>query len=220
MSDDNIEPCSIPLLRDNVEELNNYDDVMNSTEREERVFFKENEENREKKRQLESSDASETGDVEEGWTKVRGKGKKTCLRSEIDVNVSNHDFEIYISSKDKLPKQFALARIFQQSHITRINHVKYLTPYKVRLQLENEETMKNILEREGYIEKGWRIYKAMEVPYCYGVIKDVDLDLSEEEILNNISCPFSIKILSLKRLNRFDRDNGAEWREWSNSLIF
>ncbi|CAH0728276.1 unnamed protein product, partial [Brenthis ino] len=202
MSDDNIEPCSIPLLRDNVEDLDSYDDVMNSTEREERVFLKENEGNREKKRQLENSEESETGDAEEGWTKVRGKGKRTCLRSEIDVNVSNHNFEIYISSKDKMPKQFALARTFQQLNITSINHVKYITPYKVRLHLENEETMKNILECEELIRKGWRIYKAMELSYCYGVIRDVDLDLSEEEILNNISCPFSIEILSLKRLNR------------------
>ncbi|KAL4718616.1 hypothetical protein ACJJTC_014054 [Scirpophaga incertulas] len=59
------------------------------------------------------------------------------------------------------------------------------------------------------IEEEWtvRIQKAMEVSQTYGVIRDVDLDLSDEEVFYNISCPEPAVLISSKRLSRRSPNN-------------
>ncbi|KAF9417095.1 hypothetical protein HW555_005714 [Spodoptera exigua] len=92
---------------------------------------------------------------EEGWIEVRGsKGKK--YKSET--------IEIYISSQDKMPKQFALAKLFK------------------------EEGIKDI-------EK----------------IRDIDIDLTEDEMLKRIECTEPAQLISVQRLMRRNSD-GEGWK--------
>ncbi|CAH2096675.1 unnamed protein product [Euphydryas editha] len=101
--------------------------------------------------------------------------KKYKARTEEDI------VEIYVSSNEKMPKQFALAKILQNAGIGEIKKVKYVNPNKIRLEMNNSRDEK-IKECKEFIDRGWRIQRAMEVSLCYGVIKDVDIDLKDEDI--------------------------------------
>ena len=144
---------------------------------------------------------------EEGWTEIKGSKKKSCYGSKNSVR--EEKYEVYASSKERLPKQFALARILKENKIERIHQVKYLSPFKIRFEFECESAAQNLLMCEKLLEKGWRFQKAMQLSICYGLIKDVDLDFTDEEILSTISCPPPAKLLSFKRLDRRNRNEGG-----------
>ena len=145
----------------------------------------------------------DSSEEEEGWKEVKGKKSR---RGSI---ILQDKYEIYISDKERLPKQFALARILKDNNIKNICQIKYLSPFKIRLQFERESDSRKLFECETLLEKGWRFQKATELSVCYGLIKDVDLDLPEDEILKYISCPAPAKLISLKRLSRRDRNEGG-----------
>lgn len=52
---------------------------------------------------------------------------------------------------------------------------------------------------------GWRMQKTWEVGLSYGIIKDIDIDHSEDELLKYISCENTV--ITTKRLNR-KNENG------------
>lgn len=130
---------------------------------------------------------------DEEWTEVKRKDKKLKDTEKI---------EIYISSKEKLPKQFSLAKLFKDQNIKDISRVKFLSPYRVRVELISEISAEKLETCEFFIDKGWNIYRAMEKNLSYGVIRDVDLEMSEENILENVYCPEPAKLVSVLRLNR------------------
>ncbi|KAF9822370.1 hypothetical protein SFRURICE_017645 [Spodoptera frugiperda] len=136
------------------------------------------------------SDTEEETDTE--W-RVQRKGKKMKEQDKI---------ELYISWNEQLPKQFALAKLFKQEDIKDIIKVKYINQFKVRVEFSNELSAIKFEQCKTFIEKGWRIHRAMEKSYSYGVIKDVDMDISEAEILKSITCPNDIQLVSALRLNR------------------
>lgn len=151
---------------------------------------------------------------EEEWEVVKGKGKKLkemgSKKETHDKNNINKKTEIYISSKEPMPKQFALARLLRAQNITEISSIKYLNPYKIKIQLEDEKLIESFTINEEFKKMEWRISKPTEVSYSYGVMKDVDMDLSVEEIMKNITCPDTVKLVSIHRLNRRNRD-GEGW---------
>ncbi|XP_045535928.1 uncharacterized protein LOC123721381 [Papilio machaon] len=128
------------------------------------------------------------------WTTVSKNGKK--------MKDNNTQFQVYISHKEKLPKQFALAKLFKECKIENINVVKYISPYKIRLNFEDELSIKGLFSCKKISDLGWKLQRAMETNFSYGVIKNVDLDISEAEILKSITCPNSVELESLNRLNR------------------
>lgn len=105
--------------------------------------------------------------------------------------------EVYISSNEKLPKQFTLAKLFLQEGILDIDELRYISPYKVRVDTTNEASAEKIENCCEFTRRGWRIQKAMEVNSSYGVIRNVDIDLTEEEIFKSIKCPEPGQLLSV-----------------------
>ncbi|KAL4713731.1 hypothetical protein ACJJTC_004262 [Scirpophaga incertulas] len=73
--------------------------------------------------------------------------------------------------------------------------------------VNDEDSAITLKECSELLDMGWRIQKAMEVSQSYGVIRDVDLDLSDEEVFNNISCPEPAVLISSKRLSRRSPNN-------------
>ncbi|XP_023953577.2 uncharacterized protein LOC112057315 [Bicyclus anynana] len=137
-------------------------------------------------------------DEDEGeWTTV---GKKT----KTDI------IEIYISFSKILPKQFAFAKLLKNNNITEIEKVKYMSPFKIRLDV-CEESAHKIYNCKDFIDRGWRIYRAMERDISHGVIKGVDLDLSSEDIWKRIECPSKIELKSVMRLNRRSESAVSGW---------
>ncbi|XP_026499323.2 uncharacterized protein LOC113403103 [Vanessa tameamea] len=160
---------------------------------------KDNEEQKASKRDREE-------DEEDEWKLVQKKNeKKYKSRSEKEY------FEIYISSREKLPKQFALAKIFCNEGIINIEKIKYINPFKIRVDVDNEVMVHKIEQCKKFIDLGWRIQRAMEVNLSYGVIKNVDIELSEEEIVKSIICPNPGELISVSRLLRRNRE-GDDWK--------
>ncbi|KAF9415658.1 hypothetical protein HW555_006757 [Spodoptera exigua] len=158
------------------------------------VNFDEFVEDDNKKRMRSSSD--------EEWTEVKQKKRKETEK-----------IELYISNNEKLPKQFNLAKLLKEQNINDITRVKFINPYRVRIELTSEISAEKLEMCQYFIDLGWQIQRAMEKNKSYGVIRDVDLDMSEEEILENISCPEPAKLLSVNRLNR----RNVERDGWSPS---
>lgn len=117
--------------------------------------------------------------------------------------------EVYVSSKDRMPKQFALAKLFRDLKITEIIQIKYLNPFKIRVEFENEWCAENMITCKDLIDKGWNFQKSLQVSFTYGTIKDVDLDLSNEDILKKITCDSRATLASAIRLNR--RSAKGDW---------
>lgn len=147
---------------------------------------------------------------EDLWTQVRRYGKRISRRGSYEkTDEVEIKMEAYITSAGtELPKQFAFARFLKDNMITDVLHIKFINPYKILIQLENEVSLEKLMTCQAAIDKGWRIHKALEVESSYGVIRKVEIDLEEEEILKNISCV--AELLSVKRLARRSND-GTGW---------
>lgn len=158
---------------------------------------------RREKREREDNSVGDDDD-NEGWNLVKSKEKR--LKPQL-----KEDIEMYLSSNEKLPKQFALAKMLKACGIVDITKIKYISPFKIRVEVCSELSADKIEKCPEFIEKGWKVYRAMERTSSYGVIKNVDLDLSDEDILRNIMCDKPAEIISVYRLKRRDRE-GEGWQ--------
>ncbi|XP_063549092.1 uncharacterized protein LOC134756194 [Cydia strobilella] len=151
----------------------------------------------------------------ERWISVRRDGKRRRERINSPVSpVKNQDeeikFEAYISAAEALPKQFAFARMMQQNNITDIVEIKYINPNKIYVQFGSESTLENLITCQAIKEKAWSVVRTSEVAASYGVIRQVELDLTEKEILESIDG--GADLISVKRLTRRSEDG-----KWINS---
>ncbi|CAH0714262.1 unnamed protein product, partial [Brenthis ino] len=95
-------------------------------------------------------------------TRLEDEGEWTVVGKEKKAKPVYNKIEIYITSTEILPKQFAMA-------------------------------------------------KAMEKDISYGLIRDVDLELSNDEILLRITCPNRVEIISVSRVKRRCTTDGSGW---------
>lgn len=149
-------------------------------------------------------------DEEEVWTEVGRRGK-VVVRSASDddmTRVPEEQIEISITSKkEKLPKQIGLARILKQENILDIIRVRYINAYKVILKFSKNESAEKLMQCKFFIDKEYRCQKTFEVGISYGVIRDIDLEMTESEILQDLTS--TTPILNVKRLKRRNFDNGG-----------
>lgn len=96
--------------------------------------------------------------------------------------------EIYIYCKDKIPKQFALARLYKEVGLIGINKIKYLSPYRIRGETKDEAVANELTLCKRFLDMDWRFQRTLEVNESYGVIKGLDADLSDEEIAKFKKC--------------------------------
>lgn len=148
----------------------------------------------------------EEEESDEDWTTVRPYRKGRKVRRRDSSEATKGQLEVTISHKEKLPKSFALAKLLSSYNIKNIIRVKYLNPYKVRIKFQDEDNLNKVCQCEELIKNEWRFTKNMEVNFSYGVIRDVELDLKEEDILSNIVCPDYTELCAVKRLNRRDEE--------------
>lgn len=138
-------------------------------------------------------------DEEEQWIEVGRNGKRTTQK-----------VDIYVNSAEPLPKQFAFAKLLKSNNIEHVSRVKYINPYKVLLQFDNSESAEELKNCKSLQDLGWRCQKPMEVVISYGVIKDVELELNENDMLKIISSEH--ELIAVKRLKRKNKD-GNVWEE-------
>lgn len=139
---------------------------------------------------------------EDDWNLV--KRRKERLREGRGVT------ELCISCKNIFPKQFALAKLFKEKNIRNINKVKYVNPYKINIEFNDASSAENLDNSVYFKELGWKIHRPFEVRLSYGVIKNIELDVPEEELLKNITS--TINIVNVRRLKKRDKE-GSGWKE-------
>lgn len=132
------------------------------------------------------------GEEDQDWQVVRSKEKR--LKSD--------DIEMYISCSEKMPKLFALAKIFKSYGLTDIDKVKFVNPFKIRVDVNSENCASKLETCQELLDKGWRIHRAMEKNLSFGVIKNVDMDMDDEAISTSITTPENAELLSIYRLKR------------------
>lgn len=146
-------------------------------------------------------------DISEKWTNVVRKAKRRTANTN-----SEEQTEICVTSKNTLPKQFALAKLFKDHNITDITKVKYVNPYKIILQFNNKSSAEHFISLPEFSSKlGWRCLKSYEVGLSYGIIRNIDLGLTEDEIMKNMTS--DCEIVSLKRQSR----RNSEELGWTES---
>lgn len=167
------------------------------------------------KRPRESENSSE-----EGFITVNRRRPKRLIRSDSAVNYDkNFDmednvdigrkYEVCLTSLKVLPKQMALARFLRDENIININKIKYKSPYRVYVQFENIVQAENLIKNQKLVDLDIRAQFTDQNNVSYGIIKGVDLDIDEKELLENLNA--TCDILSARRLRR--RNSEDEWVE-------
>ncbi|XP_053624904.1 uncharacterized protein LOC128683366 [Plodia interpunctella] len=113
-------------------------------------------------------------------------------------------YEVCITSLEILPKQMAMAKLLRGENISNILRIKYKSPYKVLIQVEDEETAEKLLGCQKILNMGCRCQMTTETSFCYGIVKNVDLDMTEKDLVDVVES--SAEVVSIKRLNRIDAD--------------
>lgn len=139
---------------------------------------------------------------DEGWTTVNGRVRKYARRSEIHdtIRMTEDRIEVCVSSTSVLPKQFKLAKILKSENIGDITRIKYANPHKVLIIFSNEDSCERLINSQYFKNEGYKCQRTLETIQSYGVVKYIDLDLSEEEIVEGLES--DIQIIGVKRLKR------------------
>lgn len=132
---------------------------------------------------------------------------KTIRRTKVGrkaTEASGHESNIQVSvtSKSPLPKQFGLARLFNENKVTEVLKVKYINQFKMLVTFKDDSHADQFIACKALASMGWLCQKTSEVGLSFGIIKGIELDISEEELKKNLSCDFNIEIVSVKRLKR------------------
>lgn len=163
-------------------------------------------------RNNDSSDERQCVD-EEGFTLVqrkvhRGADRKLRGATVRGTNklITNY-YEVCVSSYKLLPKQIGLAMLLKAEGITNATQIKYKSPYRVVISFENKDDANKLVANTTFMESGFRCYLTSEVGITYGVVKYLELEVKEEDLMASLHS--DQKIVSVKRLNRMSEE--GEW---------
>lgn len=118
--------------------------------------------------------------------------------------------EVCVTSLESIPKQMALAKLLRSENIKNVTRIKYKSFNKVLIQFNEKNDAIKLLDCQKFKDMGCRCQLIDELSLSYGVVKGVDLDLTETELLDIFEC--STKVISVKRLRRVDSEG-----KWVNS---
>lgn len=176
-----------------------------------------------------SSDEQEFCANQEGFTLVKKKVKKAKQSMEniaykdnvqakpykrsynnrvVDVDPSA--IEICMSSNQVLPKQIGLAKLLKAENISNIIGIKYKNPNKVLINFETRVDAEKMLDNRKFIELGYKCHLTNEVSFTYGLVRYIELEIQEEELLQSFKG--DCEIVAVKRLKRMSENN-----VWSDS---
>lgn len=147
-------------------------------------------------------------DQDEIWKTVVRKAKRYGRTEIIDGDriIQEYKIEVSITCTEKLPKQFGLAKMLKEENIKNVTKVKYINSYKALIHFSDEESAETILHSKKFMENGFKCQKTLEINQSFGVIRDIDLHLSDEEILQGLRS--NTTILAVKRLKRKNTSDG------------
>lgn len=115
--------------------------------------------------------------------------------------------EIVVTSKEVLPKQIGLAKVLQKEGVRDVIKVSYKSPYKVLISFKNEMSAQYLMNNVIFTEKGWNMKKKGDVNFSYGLLREIDLELSDKEVESSITS--DVEIVQIKRLNK--KNGEGKW---------
>lgn len=148
-------------------------------------------------------------DQDEIWTTTVRKAKilsRDHTKNSISTKTTEYKIEVSVTCTEKLPKQFGIAKMLKTENIKNVLKIKYINSFKALIHFSDEESADNFIHCKSFNENGFKCQRTLEINQSYGVIKDVDLDLKEEEILQELSS--KTEILAVKRLKRKNTNDG------------
>lgn len=92
--------------------------------------------------------------------------------------------EVCVSSVEALPKQMAFAKLLSNENIKNIIRIKYKSPYKVLIRFASNEDAGKLINCQKFIETGYKCHMTYESTMSFGIIKGVDMELNEAEIMD------------------------------------
>lgn len=143
---------------------------------------------------------------------VRRNTKRLNRSSSLDYDISRttqceeeeNNYEVYISSKECLPKQIGLAKLLRSENILGITKINFKNSFRVRIQFESRQHAEKLVSCEKMKDLGYRCQLAQEVNLSYGVVKNIELEVDEKELTEIFRCEYDI--VSVKRLKRFTEE--------------
>lgn len=187
------------------------EDILDDCEKE----MQEMEQRKNVKRPRESEESSEAG-----FITFSRKSKRLIRSTSGDNNncdtpenmtelLSDESYEVCLFSPRILLKQMALAKFLKNENITNVIKIKYKSPYRVFIKFSNKAQAENLVSNKKLIDMDIRAQFTRYSNLSYGIIRGVDLDISEMELLENLNA--TSEIISAKRMKRMSYEN--KWIE-------
>lgn len=178
--------------------------------------------NRPEKRLRNSDESSE--DKDGVFTMVINRKAKRFIRSMSEVQKNKNEeiilqgsqesvsqgYEVCMISEQPLPKQFKMAKLFRELNIVDVQKIKYKSPYKAFILFEKRDDAEKMIKCTKLEELKYRCNMALELSCCYGIVKQIELDIEDKEIMESFSCNFDI--ISIRRLKRLTEEG-----KWADS---
>ncbi|KAL0895607.1 hypothetical protein ABMA27_011698 [Loxostege sticticalis] len=168
------------------------------------------------KRMRESEESSK-----EGFIPVNRRSKKlirsTSANNNNDVTSENIDessclsenYEVCLFSPRVLFKQMALAKFLKKEQIESVVKIKCKSPFRVFIQFHDKMQAEKLISNTKLTEMDIRAQFTNYSTISYGIIRGVDQEITEKELLENIKA--SSEIISARRMKRMSAEN--KWIE-------
>lgn len=171
---------------------------------------------RAEKRKNSGSVELEEDDDERGFISVVRRRPKRLARSyshiqnkEPKQHNSEETFEICMTSKSVLPKPIGMAKLLRSENIENIQRIKYKNSYKVLIMFQSREDAEKLIKCEKIQELGYRCQYTFETNVSYGIVKQIELDITKEELQKSFKCN-ECDIISIIRLKRMSDEGWTE----------
>lgn len=157
-----------------------------------------------------------------GSTQSKFKNEKTIFYSKND----NGPFVVYLESTVNVGynigkfNNIKIAREIFNLNLTDIKRINNKGLNRISVEFINFQSANNFLKNKTLIEKGYKIFIPYNFVTCKGIVRQIDADLTEEEILKFCKANNGIEILQVKRLNRKVFKNNVVIYEPTGTVLF
>lgn len=166
-------------------------------------------------------DDEEVIEGDDGFITIKRGSKRPTRRNsknfeDLQLRFSNNSVKpiehiVCITAKETLPRQFGMAKLLRSHNLGNIIKLVYKNPYRALIYFDKKENAVKMLNCEKLLANlEYNVNIVGESSLCYGLLRQVDLEIEDKEILENLRCDF--EIISAKRLKRQDSDG-----KWVNS---
>lgn len=151
---------------------------------------------------------------ENDWQSVNRHRKVRRYGQQTDVGVSSM---VSVMCSKPLPKQFELARLFKDNNVKGVSRVKYSHQHKILITFDSELNADFFVQCKTFCDLNWQCQKTSEVGMSYGVINNIEIDLTDKYILESLRCDGDVKLVSARRLNKRASDDDQSTSGWVKS---